>query len=242
MLIGNLVRMMKLKKNKIFLIIIALLAVAPVVAQSQPPQAIVTGSDSAHGGHQFYAQKLDTQGCGPRGDPSCQVVNNTQSVLGDHCAWNDQDTILRAGGGYVEGTFTDQLCLVADYDGSFGPSNELYPKGIYVNVSAPSNTLAVSLDNDAGGHWEAGPSVANGNRRLWRLCVTDPVAFQVQSSLSEWPEVPNSNGGRGQIVNYTLNVTSLTSRSRDVFSQFEIATRYHNPPVSGERHTITNCP
>lgn len=224
-----------------FLQIVALVVVASAgLAQAQPPQPIATGSDGAHGGHDWTAQTLDTQGCGPSGDPSCQVKNRTRSAEGDHCAWGDQDTVLRAGGGYVEGTFVDRLCIVADYDGSYGPANKLYPKGIFVNVSAPRNTLVVSLDNDAGGHWNAGPSVAGGNRRLWRICTTDTVADG--RPLSEWPEVPDSNGGRGQIVQYTLTVTSSTSRTRDVFSQFEVATRYHNPPVSGERHTITNCP
>jgi hypothetical protein len=221
----------------VIFVIATALAVA-VAAEGQPPQPIATSTDMS--GHEWYISPLDTQGCGPAGDPSCQVFNRTASALGDKCAWNDQDSILRAGGGYVEGTFTDRLCIVADYDGSYGPANELYPKGIYVNVSAPADTLAVSLDNDAGAHWDAGASVPDGNRRLWRVCVTDTVADG--RPLSEWPEVPDSNGGRGQLVEYMLSVASLTSRTRDVYSRFEVATRYHNPPVSGERHTITNCP
>lgn len=223
----------------ILAIILSLIVV--VSANGQPPRSIETATDSAHGGHDWAAQRLDTQGCWPDPDESCWVYNRTESMGGDHCKWNDQDTVLRSGSGYVEGTFTDHLCLVADYDGTFGPSNKLYPSGIYVNVSAPNDTLAVSLDNDVGDHWGAGLSVSDGNRRLWRICVTDPIAFKA-NSLMDWPEVLGSNGGRGQIVNLTLSITSLSARSRNVYSQFEVATRYHDPPVSGERHTITNCP
>lgn len=220
--------------------------VGVTLADAQPPQPIEVADDSAHGGTNSLYQYLDGQGCWPDPDTTCWVRNTVECDVAAEsqagAVWNDQDDRQLAGGGYIEGTFVARMCLVADYDCC---GSSAYPHGIYVNVSAPHDTLTVALSNDAGSSWNAGPSVADGNRRLWRICVPDPVADAAnithESMLGYWPEIPGTNGGRGQIVHYELRVTSA-SRTRNAFVRFEIATAYHNPPVNGERHSITNCP
>ena len=144
---------------------------------------------------------------------------------------------MLAGGGYVDGTVTFAMCLFADLDERCCSNR---PHSVYVNVYAASDSLAVSLANDAGDVWQAGPSIASGNLRLWRLCVPDAVADRADSPpFAFWPEVPDSNGGRAQRVTYTLSLTALGRRARDVTVFFEVA---GSGPIGAAPRAITDCP
>jgi hypothetical protein len=152
-----------------------------------------------------------------QGTPEAPVTNTTG------CAWNDQDAIVNLGTGNLSGSTSNTICLVADYDDT---SHAQYPKTIAFRVYAASDTLDISLSNDAGNRWHAPPSRADGSNRVWEMCVTDPVADAAnvsESNLSYWPEIPGTNGGRGKIVNYTLNVTSLAKTTRKFNAYFEVA-------------------
>jgi len=175
-----------------------------------------------------FLSPLDAQG-----SASAPVYNTTG------CAWNDQDDITNEGRGNLSGSTTNTICMVADYDETYQQS---YPKLIMFNVYAASDTLDVSLTNDAGSSWHAGPSVASGSLRLWQLCVNDPVADPTNvgyGGLGYWPEIPGTNGGRGKIVNYSLHLTSSKGTTRKVTAYFEIA---HNGTIGPRRTVQTTCP
>ena len=184
--------------------LLALLLAAPAAAKGQPAPLTF----QRYGGQ--ILQNMDTQ-------PG--AVNMTG------CVANDQDNTADTGDGDVEAgqTVTDTLCLIADY-GSV--KNSLYPKVAVFRVYAPGDTLQVTVTNDVGGVWVSPPSVPYGNLRLWTMCVRDPVAEAANlnhySELpSYWPLVPGTNI-YGQIVRYTLHVTSPGRRTRGVVAYFEV--------------------
>lgn len=185
---------------------------------------------------------LDGQGTYPDPDTSGWVVNPT-CATGEDCAWNDQDSVLRYSTGYVEGAWTDWTCLFADFDNNDFCPRCNYPKTVYVNVYAPNDSLVVRLSNDVGDAWVAGPSVAAGNYRKWRLCVEDPVADRINLNTGSdaslyWPPVPGSNGGYAQRVTYSLTLTTLGQRARDVTAMLEVA---GSGPLSTAPRTIRDC-
>jgi hypothetical protein len=155
-----------------------------------------------------------------QGSPTAPVYNTTG------CAWNDEDDMENLGRGDLSGSTNDTICLVADYDDTRGIGSA-YPKLIIFKVYAPSDTLDVSLSNDVGNSWHSPPSIPSTNLRLWQLCVADPVADSANvglSNLSYWPEIAGTNGGRGQIVNYTLHITSLKGTTHKVAAYYDIGT------------------
>ena len=151
-----------------------------------------------------------------QGSPSAPVYNTTG------CAWNDQDKIVNRGAGSVTGAVENTICMVADFDDS-GRGN--YPKNVLLWVAGPE-TLQVWITNDVGDSWTA-TSAAYGSQRLWELCISDPVADAANvdgdNPLTFWPEIPNTNGGRGKIVNYTLHIRSTKNTARKVEAYFEVA-------------------
>jgi len=182
-------------------VLVSLLAVvalsAPLVASSAPQQFTQQQFPVSHN----ISGYLHTQGSYPDGDSSTWVINPTQ------CAWNDQDPIMGGGDGNTpaDGVGVLSNCLIADW-AAFAPT---YPKRIALKVLAPKEGLQIALRNDAGYAWDVPPSVQEGNRRVWRLCVRDPVArAYTEEDLLIYPEIPGSNGGRGQLVNYTLEIRS----------------------------------
>jgi hypothetical protein len=160
-----------------------------------------------------YLSPLDGQGT--KTEP---VYNTTR------CAWNDQDKVVNLGTGDLSSSTANTICLIADYDDS---ARGNYPKHVTFQVYAASNTLDVTLANDFGNVWHSPPSVASGNKRLWELCIADPIAdtgnVDEINPLTYWPEVYGTNGGRGQIVNYTLTISSFQRTTRKVTAYFEIA-------------------
>lgn len=138
------------------------------------------------------------------------------------CAWNDEDELGDSGGGSLSGTATDTVCLVSDLMGGSTP----YPKAVIFRVAAPKSTLAVSLSNDAGDSWQSPPPFAYQNQYWWQLCVKDPVAIRGGVSnwqdLAYWPLVPGTTG-YGQIVHYTLSITSTRNTTQKVSAYLEAA-------------------
>lgn len=188
------------------LLIAVLVLVLAGPAQARPQSSF---NWNPHSEHRLIG--LDTQ-------PG--VVNTTP------CAWNDQDNITDLGTGQLSAgqSTSHRMCLVADYDDTGNVSTSIYPKAIAFEVYAPHDGLRVVLRNDVGERWTAGPSVAYGSRRLTQLCVSDPVADAANSPdplWSFWPQVPGTTGS-GRIVNYTLEVSSPTRRTRDIWAYFEI--------------------
>ena len=183
----------------------------------------------------LFISPLDTQGT-----PENPVYNPT--VYGDlnsFCPWNDQDYLTKRGSGSISGTTTGSICLVADYDDTSNVSSSNYPKQIAFTVQAQTNTLVVSLTNDQGDSWTATP-IKDGKYQKWQLCVTDPVADRHNSVLSSYPEISGSNGGRGQIVNYFLNIKSLTRTTQNVTAFLEV---HGNGPIwSAPRNLTVPCP
>lgn len=217
-------------------LLLALLLAAPAAAKGQP-QPLTTSTSAATGGFESILSPLDQQGCGPGGDPSCQVFNTTASRLGDPCVWNDQDDVLRAGIGYVDGVFEDYLCVVANLGER---ASSIYPHWVYVNVYSQHDTLQVVLDSGVY-HWDSGPPLERRTGQVvYRICVPEVVADRANSTdLLDWPEIPFTNGGRGEVVEYRLTVASAGRRTREVSSRFEIATA---PRVPGARNRIVDCP
>lgn len=168
-----------------------------------------------------------------QGSSTAPVYNNTG------CAWNDQDNIVNLGDGSLAGSTSNTICLVSDFDDS---SHSQYPKAILYKVYAASDTLDVSLTNDMGNTWHAPPSTIENNQRVWQMCVADPVADAAninESTISTLPIVPNSNGGHGKIVNYTLHLTSTKGTTRKVVAYFEVAQTGDGAPG---RTVKTPCP
>lgn len=215
-------------------------AASPVAVSAAAPGPIVY-----HTERQAYLSPIDSQGCWGC-DPPWYVVNPTTSPDWYHgepvCAWNDQDDILRVGTGDVDPSTpsADRLCLLADLTSPPGTGNR--PHSVYVNVFGPRDTLDVTLANDAGDRWSADPPVPSGNLWLWRICVRDPVADRAgitdAGDLGSWPEVPGSNGGRAQRVEYTLTIASPERSVRGVTAAFEVA---GTGPTSAAPRAITDC-
>lgn len=230
--------------------LMALFAALLVLGMSytaRPAAAAPSGSGAVRYAteRQHYLSPVDGQGCWDCATP-WYVVNPTVTAdwyYGEPaCAWNDQDDMLRVGSGYVDPSApsTDRLCLISDLTSAPGITNR--PHSIYVNVYAPQNTLQVGLANDVGDRWTAGPPVPSGSGWLWRLCVRDPVADRAgitsTAGLGFWPVIPDSNGGRGQRVEYSLTLASPGRRTRSVSASFEIA---GTGSVAAAPRAITNC-
>jgi hypothetical protein len=138
------------------------------------------------------------------------------------CAWNDEDELGVVGSGSLAGTSTGSVCLVSDFaTGSPTP----YPKAVIFRVSAPKNTLSVSLSNDVGDSWQSPPPFVYKNQYWWQLCIQDPVATRKAwdgQDTNTWPLIPGTDG-YGQIVNYTLSVTSTRNTTNKVSAFLETA-------------------
>lgn len=185
------------------------------------------------GGMLWNHQETSLSPLDGQGSPTSPVYNTTC------CAWNDQDNFVNSWSGSLTGSTSNTMCLVADYDDS---AHGQYPKDILFKVYAASDSLDVSLTNDAGNTWQSPPSTASGSQRLWQLCVSDPVADAAnvsEANLSYWPIIPGTNGGRGKIVNYTLRITSAKGTTRKVNVQFEIA---QSGDAAPGRTLSTPCP
>lgn len=141
------------------------------------------------------------------------------------CVWNDADEMMHTGTGDLSGASTDDICLVSDY----GTGEEFFPKSVVVKVFSPSDTLAVKLSNDENSSWNSQPAIQSGHQYLYQLCINDPVAIKggvgwgdTNGLLNTWQEVPNTGGGYGRIVHYTLSLTSLKGTTHKISAEWEI--------------------
>lgn len=171
----------------IALILAAYLASA-LPAQANPPHPLTW---------QNYRTRLQT---GLDTQPG--VINTTG------CAWNDQDDIADRGTGDINANTpaTHSLCIIADFDDTSRISGSIYPKAALYEFWTSRPDTEITLSNDAGDSWPTPVPVKDGGDYRYQLCVLDPVADRHNSDLSSYSEIPGTNGGRGQRVNYTLTI------------------------------------
>jgi hypothetical protein len=130
-----------------------------------------------------------------------------QDITG--CVWNptehlwdiDSRVIFVAGGNLAAGaSSTAADSVIAD--------RALHMTG--VNVTSPSPDLLVSITfQPQDVTWDFTPLLVDGEYE-YRGCVVGPI---YQNTPPEGEVIPDSNGGRGWVTNYTLTVTNPTNRT-----------------------------
>lgn len=136
-------------------------------------------------------------------DPSTWVYNPTT------CVWDVDDGVDWIAGAaplVVGATVTVSDCLIADGLFSFGHHH------VQASVSATSPDLAVTMTNDAGFSIPA-TRIAQGSGWQYRICSYD-------STLGPYQTIPDSNGGFGRIVNYTLTIHNEGRKVRSATGVF----------------------
>lgn len=141
------------------------------------------------------------------------------------CVWNDEDYQLDTAGGKLAAgqSSTDTLCLVTDmcHDGAC-------PHTVQVQVANSSQVLNVQLSDTNGNVWIASPVKGSTLQPavkgyVWQLCVADPL----WNVYTNWPVIPDTNGGVGIITHYTLTVTA--SKTTNPSGYFEIGMHNWGP-------------
>lgn len=134
--------------------------------------------------------------------PSEFVVNNPTVGTGAPCIWDVDDayTTLDSSGRISVGqTVTESLCVIVD---------GTHSSSLDVGVRAKHDELVVRLDVTDGRSWLATP-VRDGSEYAYRICTRAFVA-------GPHPAVPDSNGGTGTFLTYTLTVAAPTRGANDV--------------------------
>ena len=124
--------------------------------------------------------------------PGPNVVNNPTD-----CPWDIDDSWTKQGEGKIETgqVVTAEFCAIAD--GTHAAS-------VDAGVSAKHDQLIVSLAASDGRSWSAVP-VKVGSIYRYVICADNLL------QLFPHPEVPDSNGGQGTFVTYSLTIDA-TSR------------------------------
>ena len=156
----------------------------------------------------------------------------------NNCVWNDEDEWTDVGRGTLAGgqSTSDTICLVADYctDGAC-------PHVVLFQVSYDSK-LSLTLTNNVGDVWTTPTIVGSGNRKTYEFCVQDTVAMaKWGQGPTAWPTVPNTNGGVGQIVQYTLTATNKGNGSLQFSGGFEIGPDQWGGPILRTLSSVS-CP
>lgn len=155
---------------------------------------------------------IDTQGGWPSGTEETWVMNPTP-----WCPWGDQSYVDWGGSGTIAAgeTVLGDVCLIADYGYGSNISTYNYPKQVAFRVTAPTDSLSISVADDAGHSWAGPAPEPYGNGWRWQLCVQDQVALgTTEASLPLYYSlIPGSNGGYGQRVHFQLRITNASSRS-----------------------------
>lgn len=118
-------------------------------------------------------------------------------------------------------------CVMADgYDNVGGDAHR-----VEVYVVSTKNDLTVILTNDQGQSWHpvAGPDGGHGYR--WLVCARDHT--WEGRPIADYPVVPNSNGGTGFAVTYTLAVTGGAHDARNTWAMLQTGSSalYEDCPV-----------
>ncbi len=137
-------------------------------------------------------------------DPSTWVSNPT------NCAWDIDDVTTAASGPgaqYLDAGVSTRgsLCVVSD--GHYNFSGD--PHAIFAGVGSPKPSLVVTVANDQGQSWTVQPVHSSYDHMYhYNWCHLDRYPYPV----SWYPVIPNSNGGIGVVVTYTMTVSNPTSR------------------------------
>jgi hypothetical protein len=181
-----------MKFATIAIAVLAAVMLLPLAATANPqPFAFSPGTSSIS--RSCVEQESDPPDC------SGAVVTNPTV-----CVWTvDQQFSDVALGRLSAGTSgSDHLCLISD--GVLNYSGE--PHWVEVSIFANSPDLTVTLSDSAGQAWTARPSP--GASKTWTYALCEPGAL-----LSSYPIIPNSNGGTGVQVDYTVTVANPTAHT-----------------------------
>lgn len=151
--------------------------------------------------------------------PTGNVVNPTP------CVWTVDQYINRQGYGDLASgaAASDHICLIAD--GVLRVGGE--PHWIIVDVSATSPNLNITLSDSAGQSWTLISVAADNQTYTYSLCEPGPT-------FDSYPTIPDSNGGWGVKVDYTLTVANPGRTTHGVRAGWEIAgTALQNPDGTG---------
>ena len=132
----------------------------------------------------FFDNNCGFNPANPACDPSTWVTNPTD------CTWDVDDSTADMGFGYLTGTVTDSLCVVADEYDNFGGDD----KRIEARVYAPANTLTVTFQG------QSVIPVVSGSGFEWLACVHEHETV--------FGPIPVSNGGTGRILTFDLMVSA----------------------------------
>jgi hypothetical protein len=126
---------------------------------------------------------------GPGTHPETWVNNPTP------CSWDVDDHESLVGTGNVAASVSGSLCVVSDGLYSFA-----HYEVAQVSVHAATDNLTVTLSNDFGQSWVI-PALGSGHSFTYVLCIA-------QIRPGPYPTIPDSNGGYGFIVTYTLTIAT----------------------------------
>jgi hypothetical protein len=132
-------------------------------------------------------------------------------LTGVPCAWDVDDHFRHEGYGYLAAGTRVQgsLCVVADEYDNFGGDDHM----LFASVYAPEDSLTVTLTNDRGVARPLEP-VPDGNGYRWYVCHVDHTP-------DPYPEIPDSNGGTGLPVTYTLDLAAGSRTVRSIYAILE---------------------
>jgi hypothetical protein len=132
------------------------------------------------------------------------------------CLWDVDDLDYDSGWGFLKAgaTATGSKCVIAD-DGNGRPGGWGGDrKTVEAHVYAPVSSLTVRLTDSRGHLWTAVPVAQGKNLYRYSICETEdePGPFEI---------IPDSNGGTGLRIDYTLSVTAGSRNVRDVVVHFQ---------------------
>lgn len=205
------------------LLVAALAVAALVLPASGAAHKPVAGSDPL-AWTRFYTNVMSWN------DLQSTSANTVYNRTG--CVWNDMDeTADRTTGRLGTGqTTSDSMCLITDYC-----SDGFCPHMVLFEVDGGSG-LQVTLTSDRGGVWQSLPPVKSGGSQVYELCVADPVWL---SYPTDYPPIPDSNGGVGYLTRYTLRVSA--SKTSQVEAWFDIAPN-HSEGEFGYTRQLADVP
>jgi hypothetical protein len=131
------------------------------------------------------------------------------------CTWDVDALDYDTGHGYLRAgsTATGSKCVIAD-DGNGKPGGWAGDrKTVEAHVYAPVPTLTVRLADNRG-HSQTAEPVSAGNGYRYAVCLTE-------DEPGPFDPIPDSNGGTGLRIDYTLSVTAGARNVRDIAVHFQ---------------------
>lgn len=202
-----------LNHAKRWAVLLALPLAAPAIAKGQPPQPLEFRYMGGQVNDPVEQQSPNFFRC--KHEPPLEPCDSRTWVVnplgGVPCAWDVDDHFIHQGYGYVEagGRVRGSMCVVADQYDNFGGDDHM----LFASVYAPEDSLTVTLTNDRGVARPLEP-VPDGNGYRWYVCHVDHTP-------GPYPEIPDSNGGTGLPVTYTLDVVAGSRTVRSIYATLE---------------------